>query len=73
MRSRTSRGVPEWSRGEDLYMGSCNTVTGKFQGHTGIVPGPSKGVWGVPRVGPPIGERSNFKKIPTHTQDHGDA
>ena len=20
-----------------------------------------------------IGERSNFKKIPTHTQDHGDA
>ena len=21
----------------------------------------------------PVGERSNFKKIPTHTQDHGDA
>ena len=20
-----------------------------------------------------VGERSNFKKIPTHTQDHGDA
>ena len=23
--------------------------------------------------GEPVGERSNFKKIPTHTQDHGDA
>ena len=22
---------------------------------------------------PSIGERSNFKKFPTHTQDHGDA
>ena len=22
---------------------------------------------------PNVGERSNFKKIPTHTQDHGDA
>ena len=21
----------------------------------------------------PVGERSNFKKIPTHMQDHGDA
>ena len=21
----------------------------------------------------PVGERSNFKKIPKHTQDHGDA
>ena len=24
-------------------------------------------------IAPTIGERSNFKKIPTHTQDHGDA
>src|SRR4051812_29759197 len=40
MRSGTSRGVPEWSGGEDLYMGSCHTDTGKFRGHTGIVPGP---------------------------------
>src|SRR3954468_103537 len=40
MRSRTSRGVPEWSGGEDLYMGSCHTDTGKFRGHIGIVPGP---------------------------------
>src|SRR3954471_5704539 len=40
MRSRTSREVPEWSGGEDLYMGSCHTDTGKFRGHIGIVPGP---------------------------------
>ena len=25
------------------------------------------------RSGKSVGERSNFKKIPTHTQDHGDA
>ena len=25
------------------------------------------------RVDNDVGERSNFKKIPTHTQDHGDA
>ena len=43
MRSRTSRGVPEWSGGEDLYMGSCHMVTGKVRGHTGIVPGPPEG------------------------------
>ena len=24
-------------------------------------------------AGPPVGEHSNFKKNPTHTQDHGDA
>ena len=29
MRSRTSRGVPEWSGGKDLYMGSPVLVTGK--------------------------------------------
>ena len=32
MRSRTSRGVPEWSGGEDLYMGSHHTVTGNIWG-----------------------------------------
>ena len=37
MRSRTSRGVPEGSGGEDLYMGSCHADTGKFRGHIGIV------------------------------------
>ena len=46
MRSQTSRGVPEWSGGEDLYMGSSHTVTGKVPGHTGIVPGPPKGFRG---------------------------
>ena len=32
MRSRTSRGVPEWSGGKDLYMGSHHTVTGIIWG-----------------------------------------
>src|SRR3954467_54317 len=40
MRSWTSREVPEWSGGKDLYMGSCCTDTGKSWGHIGIVPGP---------------------------------
>jgi len=46
MRSRTSRGVPEWSGGEDLYVGSCHTVTGKVRGHIDIVPGPPEGFQG---------------------------
>ena len=46
MRSRTSRGVPEWSGGEVLYMGSCHTVTGKVRGHIGIVRGPPEGFRG---------------------------
>src|SRR3954468_17054989 len=40
MRSRTSREVPEWFGGKDLYMGSCHMDTGKFRGRIGIVPGP---------------------------------
>ena len=32
MRSRTSRGVPEWSGGKDLYMGSHVLVAGKVSG-----------------------------------------
>ena len=53
MRSRTSRGVLEWSGGKDLYMGSHHTVTGNIRGYTGIVPGPPEGsrgytVWGHP-------------------------
>ena len=43
MRSRTSRGVPEWSRGEELYIGSPVSATGKVSGVTGIVPGPPEG------------------------------
>ena len=56
MRSRTSRGVPEWSGGKDLYMGSPDLVTGKVSGDIGIVPGPPEGSRGVHRVGPPIPE-----------------
>ena len=46
MRSRTSRGVPEWSRGKDLYMGSLILVAGKVPHFIGIVPGVPKGVRG---------------------------
>ena len=53
MTSRTSRGVPEWSRGEDLYIGSQVSAIGKVLGVIGIVPGPPEGSRGVHRVGPP--------------------
>ena len=43
MRSRTSREVPEWSGGEELYIGSQVSATGKVLGVTGIVPGPPEG------------------------------
>src|SRR3954471_21529041 len=43
MRSRTSRGVPEWSGGKDLYIGSPVSATGKVLGAIGIVPGPPEG------------------------------
>ena len=43
MRSRTSREVPEWSGGEELYIGSQVSATGKVSGVTGIVPGPPEG------------------------------
>ena len=46
MRSRTSRGVPAWSGGKDLYIGSLILVTGKVSGIIGIVPGVPKGVRG---------------------------
>ena len=48
MRSRTSRGVPEWSGDEDLYMGSPYLVARSVGGFTGIVPGPPKGFWVPP-------------------------
>ena len=38
MRSRTSRGVPEWSGGKDLNMGSPILVTEKVSGAIGNVP-----------------------------------
>ena len=43
MRSRTSRGVPEWSGGKDLYMGSPVLAIGTSFGVIGIVPGPPEG------------------------------
>ena len=46
MRSQTSRGVPEWSGGKDLYIGSLILVTGKVSHFIGIVPGVPKGVRG---------------------------
>ena len=55
MRSRTSRGVPEWSGGEELYIGSPVSATGNVLGVIGIVPGPPESP-GVHRVGPPIPE-----------------
>ena len=43
MTARTSRGVPEWSGGEELYIGSRVSAIGKVSGVTGIVPGPPEG------------------------------
>ena len=43
MRSRTSREVPEWSGGEELYIGCPVSATGKVSGVIGIVPGPPEG------------------------------
>ena len=51
MRSRTSRGVPEWSGGKDLYMGSPVLVTGKVSGDIGNVPGPPGGSRGSTKWG----------------------
>ena len=55
MRSRTSRGVLEWSGDEDLYMGSPYSVAGSVQGFTGIVLGPPKGFRGSTYPGGPYG------------------
>ena len=43
MRSRTSRGVPEWSGGKELYIGSAISAIGTSFRVTGIVPGPPEG------------------------------
>ena len=48
MRSRTSRGVPEWSGGKDLYIGSPVSAIGTSFGVIGIVPGHRKGPGGPP-------------------------
>ena len=51
MRSWMSRGVPEWSGGKDLYMGSPVLVTGKVSGFIGNVPGPPGGSRGSTKWG----------------------
>src|SRR4051812_29753267 len=51
MRSRTSRGVPEWSGGKELYIGSAISAIGTSFGVIGIVPGPPKGSRGSTRWG----------------------
>ena len=43
MRSQTSRGVPEWPGGEELYIGSAVSAIGRVSRVTGIVPGPPEG------------------------------
>ena len=43
MRSRTSRGVPEWSGGKENYIGSGISAIEKVSGSPGIVPGPPEG------------------------------
>src|SRR4051812_44112683 len=43
MRSRTSRGVSEWSGGKELYIGSAVLAIGTSFGVIGIVPEPPKG------------------------------
>ena len=57
MRSRTSRGVLEWSGGKDLHMGSPVLVTGKVSGAIGNVPGgPPSGATGPKgQHGPSVG------------------
>ena len=55
MRSRTSRGVPEWSGGKELYIGSAISAIGTSFGVTGIVPGPPEGSRGS-TGGPPGGD-----------------
>src|SRR3954464_13501305 len=46
MRSRTSRGVSEWSGGKELYIGSAVLAIGASFGVIGIVPGPPEGPGG---------------------------
>src|SRR3954469_14779925 len=48
MRSRTSRGVSEWSGGKELYIESAVLAIGTSFGVTGIVPGPPEGPGGPP-------------------------
>src|SRR3954467_14005859 len=51
MRSRTSRGVSEWSGGKELYIGSAVLAIGTSFGVIGIVLGPPEGSRGSTRWG----------------------
>ena len=48
MRSRTSRGVPEWSGSEELYIGSPVSATGKVSGLSVLYRDHRKGPGGPP-------------------------
>src|SRR5512132_2746699 len=48
MRSRTSRGVSEWSGCKESYIGSAVLAIGKVSGSPGIVPGPPEVSRGPP-------------------------
>ena len=48
MRSRTSRGVPEWSGGEELYIGSQVSAIGKVSGSPVVYRDHRKGPGGPP-------------------------
>ena len=62
MRSRTSRGAPEWSGGKDLYIGKWYLGSRKVSGISGSVPGVTNGFrgstgWGPPTPGGHMGPR----------------
>ena len=48
MRSRTSRGVPKWSGGEEIYIGSPVSATGKVSGSPVLYRDHRKGPGGPP-------------------------
>ena len=48
MRSRTSRGVPEWSGGEELYIGSAVSAIGRVSGSPVLYRDHRKGPGGPP-------------------------
>ena len=53
MRSRMSRGVPEWSGGKELYIESEDLAIGSVPGITGNVTGPPEGFRGSTGRGHP--------------------
>ena len=66
MRSRTSRGVPEWSGGKDLYMGSHHTVTRIIQGLPVLYRDHRKGPGGPPGGATYLGGPCGLKREGNH-------